>query len=160
VTSWSKMNLPDPDQWSGLFWLITSVFVCVESITNDIGTPRSPGPGFIPFWSGVVLGMLSIALLIASIPKREVEKRISSLWKGMAWYRVILVLASLFVYTILLPRLGYLIATSGLLALLFRIMSRQSLWVQVVSVLLTTLASYLVFYTWLGVQLPKGILSF
>ena len=152
------MNLRDG--LSGLFWLIISIFVCVMSIGIDIGTIHSPGPGFVPFWSGVVLGMFSIALLITSILKRKVEKRISSLWKGMEWRKVILVLISLFIYAILLPRLGYLIATSGLLALLFGIMRRQRLWIQVVIAFITALVSYLVFYVWLGVQLPKGILDF
>ena len=78
----------------------------------------------------------------------------------MEWHKVIIVLASLFIYAILLPSLGYLIATFGLLALLFGIMSRQRLWIPIASALITALLSYLIFYVWLGVQLPKGILGF
>jgi putative tricarboxylic transport membrane protein len=148
------------DGLSGLFWLIISILVCVESIRIDIGTFHNPGPGFLPFWAGVVLGMFSIALLITSVLKGKGEKGISSLWKGMEWHKVIIVLASLFIYVILLHRLGYLITTSGLLALLFGVMSRQRLWIPVVSALITALLSYLIFYVWLGVQLPKGILGF
>ena len=148
------------DGLSGLFWLIISILVCVESIRIDIGTFHNPGPGFLPFWAGVVLGMFSIALLITSILKGKGEKGISSLWKGMEWHKVIIVLASLFIYAILLHRLGYLIATFGLLALLFGVMSRQRLWIPVVSALITSLLSYLIFYVWLGVQLPKGIFGF
>jgi putative tricarboxylic transport membrane protein len=152
------MNLRDG--LSGFFWLIISISVCVMSIGIEIGTIHSPGPGFVPFWSGVALGMFSIALLIMNFLKGKGEEKISSLWKGMEWHKVILVLASLFIYAILLPRLGYLLATSGLLALLFGIMRRQKLWTQVGIAVITALASYLLFYVWLDVQLPKGILAF
>jgi putative tricarboxylic transport membrane protein len=153
-----KMNLRDG--LSGLFWLIIALFVCVEALTINIGNMHSPGPGFLPFWSGVALGMFSIGLLIKSVLQSKMQERISTLWKGMKWHNVILVLASLIAYTILLPRLGYLITTSGLLAFLFCITKSQKLWIQVVIAIIIALVSYLVFYVWLGVPLPKGILSF
>ena len=152
------MNLRDG--LSGLFWLIIAIFVCVQALSINIGNMHSPGPGFLPFWSAVALGMFSIVLMIKGFVQSKIQERISSLWKGMEWHKVILVLASLFVYTTLLPRLGYLITTSALLALLFGIMKRQRLWIQVVIAIITALLSYLVFYIWLGVPLPKGILSF
>lgn len=152
------MNLRDG--LSGLFWLGISISVCIICFAIGIGTLHSPGPGFLPFWAGVAMGMFSIALLITSILKGKMEKRILSLWRGMEWHKVILVLASLFIYAILLPRLGYLIATFGLLVLLFGIMRRQRLWISVVIALITSWLSYLIFYVWLDVQLPKGILGF
>jgi putative tricarboxylic transport membrane protein len=152
------MNLRDI--LSSLFWLGISIFVCLICIPVGIGTLHAPGPGFLPFWGGVVLGMFSIVLLIASLLKGTAEEKISGLWRGVEWYKVLLVLASLFVYALLLPKLGYLIATSALLILLFGIMKRQRLWIQVVSALVTASLSYLIFYVWLDVQLPKGIFGF
>lgn len=148
------------DLWSGIFWLAISTCVCLISIPISIGTLHSPGPGFLPFWSGVALGIFSIALIITSILKEKVEEKISNLWKGMDWHKVIWVLAALFIYAILLPSLGYLIATSGLLAFLLSLLSRQRLWIPVVSAIITAVVSYLLFYVWLDVQLPKGILGF
>jgi putative tricarboxylic transport membrane protein len=148
------------DRMSGLFWLIISISICVQSIRINIGTLHNPGPGFLPFWAGVVLGIFSIVLLVTSILKGKGEKSISNLWKGMEWNKVIIILASLFIYAILLHKLGYLITTSGLFVLLFGVMRRQRLWIPVVSAVITALLSYLIFYVWLGVQLPKGILGF
>ena len=145
------------DQWSGLFWAAIAIFVCLISVPIGIGTFKSPGPGFLPFWAGVVLGTLSVALVITSILRGKEEGRISSLWRGLKWHKVILVLTSLFIYTLLLPILGYLITTSGLLILLFGIRIKQRLWIQVLSALITAWVSYLIFYVWLEVQLPKGI---
>lgn len=152
------MNLRD--QLSGLFWLGISIFVCLVSTQVDIGTFQTPGPGFLPFWSGVILGTLSIILVITNILKKKGEGKITNLWKGRGWHKVILVSAFLLIYTILLPRLGYLIATFGLLTLFFGIMGRPRLWIQAVGALITVLVSYFVFYFWLEVQLPQGIFDF
>lgn len=152
------MNLRD--QLSGLFWLGISIFVCVESLQCSIGTFQYPGPGFLPFWSGVTLGTLAIILMAASILKKRGEGRITNLWRGMEWNKVIMVLASLFIYAILLPRLGYLIMTFGLMTFLFGIIGKSRLWINGMIGLITVLVTYVVFYVWLNVQLPKGIFSF
>jgi putative tricarboxylic transport membrane protein len=144
----------------GLFWLGISIYVCLISIPISVGSLHSPGPGFLPFWAGIIFGTFSITLVITNIVKGKKEGKISDLWKGTEWHKVILVLVSLFIYAILLPRLGYLIATSALLTLFFGMTRRQRLWVPVVSGLVTALLSYLVFYRWLDVQLPKGMFGF
>jgi hypothetical protein len=88
------------------------------------------------------------------------ETKVRGLWKGKEWDKVILVIASLFIYTFLLPRLGYLITTFVLMAFLFSLIGRPRLWIQGVSALITVLITYIIFYMWLDVQLPKGIFSF
>jgi hypothetical protein len=40
------------------------------------------------------------------------------------------------------------------------IIKRSKLWTEVVIPLITVLASYFIFNTWLGIQLPKGIFGF
>jgi hypothetical protein len=67
------------------------------------------------------------------------------------------VLASLFVYPLLLERLGYLITTLLVLIILFRSMNNRWSSVLLASVL-TVLVSYLLF-TYLGIRFPKGILK-
>jgi len=148
------------NQWSGLFWLVFSIFVCVEAIRMGTGSFSSPGPGLLPFWSGVVVGTLAILLLVVGTLTREEGGKIKNLWRGMNWRTVILVSASLVIYCILLPRLGFLITTLGLMTLLFSIVKRSRLWIQMFTALVTVLVTYVTFYVWLGVQLPKGLLGF
>ena len=148
------------DQLSGFFWLIISILACVESIKSGIGTFRFPGPGFLPFWSGVVLGTFAIILVTTDILKKKVGPKNKNLWKGKKWSNVILVLVSLFAYALLVPGLGYLITTFGLMVFLFSLIGKPRLWIQGVSALITVLATYIIFYVWLDVRLPKGILGF
>jgi putative tricarboxylic transport membrane protein len=148
------------DRWTGLFWLGISIFVCVKAFGMDIGTFHSPGPGFLPFWSGVILGLFSILLVATSLMKPLGKGEGKHLWKGKDWSKVIIVLTSLFIYAVLLQRLGYLLATFGLMTLMFGIRGKGKLWIRVVTAAFTAFATYIIFYRWLGVQLPKGIVGY
>lgn len=148
------------DRWSSLFWLVISILVCVEAVKIGVGTFQIPGPGFLPFWSGIFVGSLAIALLAISLWRGEEEEKIQRLWKGMEWKKVILVAASLFAYGVVLPRLGFLITTFGLMLLLFSVIERSRLWIRASTALVTVLVTYIAFSYWLGVPLPKGVLGF
>ena len=147
------------NQVEGLFWLSISIFVCVEAIGSKIGTFQSPGPGFLPFLGGVILGSLSIILIVTNFLKKKGDEMVTYLWKGRGWGKICLILLALFIYAILLPKLGYLITTFGLMIILFGVKERPKFWIQVLSALITALATYVIFYVLLQVQLPKGILG-
>jgi putative tricarboxylic transport membrane protein len=148
------------DLLGGLFWLGISIFVCVVSIRDEFGTFHSPGPGFFPFLSAIVLGAFAIILMITSSLKKRWERKMADLWKGLEWKKVAWVLFSLFLYPLVLPFLGYLLATFGLMAFLLGVMGRTKVWVRGVNALIVTLASYVIFYKLLDVRLPKGMLGF
>jgi putative tricarboxylic transport membrane protein len=148
------------DRWSSLYWLAISVFVCIESIKMGTGSFQSPGPGFLPFCSGVFVAALSILLFVISTLKKSDQPKLWNPWNEKQWRKVILVAVSLFVYSIILPRLGFLITTFGLMTLLFSIVERSRPWIQAVTALITVLVTYFAFYHWLGVQLPKGLVGF
>ena len=145
---------------SGLFWLGVAIFVCVESIDMAMGTLGNPGPGFFVFCWGTVLGTFAIVLVVTATLKKKRETEIRNLWSGMKWGKVSFALVALLIYSIFLPKMGYLITTFGLMILLFGLAGGTRVWVQIVSSLMTTLGTYIVFKTWLNVLLPKGILGF
>jgi putative tricarboxylic transport membrane protein len=145
------------DLLAGFFWLAISVFVVIQSVKSDLGSLHSPGPGFLPFWSAVILGTLSIILVVTTSLRKKWEGKLVDLWKGLDWVRVIWVLLSLFLYPVLLPITGYLITTFILIAFLLFIGVRSKLWIDVASALAITVISYVIFYALLDVKLPKGI---
>jgi len=147
------------DQLSSLFWLAISIFVCVESLQDDVGSFITPGPGFFPFWSAVILGGLAIVLAVTSFLRKDREE-LTEQWIDVKWGKVLWVVASLLIYSLLLNTLGYLLTTLGLMLFLFALAGRAKIWSWLGSALLATLLSYLVFYSWLNVQLPKGKLGF
>jgi len=148
------------DLVSGLFWLGISIFVCIESIRSEIGTFHVPGPGFLPFWAAVILGTFSIILVATSSLKKGSQAKIRDLWRNSEWKKVIWALCALFLYLLALPRIGYLIATLGLMVFLLSIIERSKVWIQGLSAFAIALASYVIFFILLDIKLPKGIFGF
>lgn len=148
------------EQLGGFFWLAISVFVCSESIKSEIGTLHAPGPGFLPFWSAVLLGIFAIVTIVYGFAKKQPAGRIRDLWKGLQWGKVIVILFVLFLYPLVLVRLGYLISTFGLMIVATVVMDRSRIWRHGISAVIIVVASYLLFDVFLDVKLPKGMFGF
>jgi putative tricarboxylic transport membrane protein len=147
------------DQWSGLFWLVFAGLVYAAAVRMGIGSFQVPGPGLLPLMAAGAVGLLALLLLVRGTLKKEKGGRIGELWTGTTWKKVVLVSASLLIYALVLNRLGFLIATFGLMAILFGVLGRLQWWIRVIVALVTVLAAYLIFHVWLEVQLPKGLLG-
>ena len=145
------------DQISAVLGVVLSLLVCIEAFSEGLGTFRYPGSGFMPFLSGAALGTFSVILIVTSSLRKSGMKAIRTLWKEREWGKALSTVLSLIIYAVLLPHVGYLLTTFGLMAFLLRIAQRSKLWTQLLIAFVTTVVTYVVFYQWLGVQLPKGI---
>jgi hypothetical protein len=144
------------EQIACLFWIIVSLSVCTGAIGLKLGTPSDPGPGFLPFGTGALLGILALVHLLkvsVAISKGESEE---FLWQEVKWRRSISVVLAVLVYALLLPHLGYLIATFILMVVLFSLYDRRKWGIVVPASLLVIGITYLVFHVWLKVQFPSG----
>ena len=65
-------------------------------------------------------------------------------------------MAALCVYAVVLPWLGFTVATVLLLIVLFRALESQPWWTTLLWAVVPTALSILVFRRWLGIQLPAG----
>jgi Tripartite tricarboxylate transporter TctB family len=142
------------DLVSGLFWLAVAGFAIVQGVALKLGTLSRPGPGFFPFWGGVVLGLLSLVLLATS-PRRRAAIALS----GLRSRGLLVVVAALLGYVVLLEPLGFGTVTFVFLLLLFRL-ERRGWVVSAVSALGGAVACYALFQLWLKTQLPVGPLGF
>ena len=143
----------------GLFWLAISVLVCTESWKSGIGSPRAPTPGFFPFWSGFVLGIFAVILIMSSSLRKR-RGKVADLWKDTEWQKVIWILFPLFLYPLLLPTLGYLLTTFGLMISTTAIIDRSRLLRICIGTFSMAMGSYFIFRVFLKVQLPNGIFGF
>jgi putative tricarboxylic transport membrane protein len=143
------------EQITCLFWLVLAAAVCAGSLRLNVGTPSEPGSGFLPFGTGLLLGVLALVHL-AQINFRKVEKG-EPLLGEVRWIRGACVAGSLLLYALLLPLFGYLLATFLFMAVLFSIYERQKWWKVGGASLLVIIVTYLVFHHWLKVQFPAGV---
>src|SRR5580765_3559458 len=142
------------DLVSGLFWLAVAIFAAVQGLSLNLGSLNRPGPGFFPFWGGVVLGVLSVVLIVRSFKRVAAGPRI----RPESW-KPFVVVGALLAYLVLLEPLGFVAVTFLFLLLLFRL-EQQGWAFSAGSAAIGTLASYLLFQVWLRTQLPTGPLGF
>ena len=142
------------DLVSGLFWLAVAIFAALQGLALNLGSLNRPGPGFFPFWGGVVLGVLSVVLIVRS--RRRATTRPSV--HPESW-KLLDVVGALLAYLLLLEPLGFVAVTFLFLLLLFRL-ERRGWGFSAVSAAIGTLASYALFQVWLRTQLPTGPFGF
>jgi len=138
------------DLRSGLLFFALSLFVMWESLRLGLGTLAQPGSGFLSFCAGVPMFFFSLVLIIRSRAIRETLESHSP--------KVIVALVSLFVYSLVFRKLGFIVATFLLVGLLFRLGQKRSWWALLGMSALVTLLSYLIFGVVLHVYFPKGLL--
>lgn len=147
------------DQWSSLFWLIIGLAITLYSGKYGLGSLSSPGPGFLPFLTGVAIAGLALLVFFQQFAKKEREK-IKDLWAKKKWPTMMMVMGALIVYTLLFRFLGFLIDTFLLIAFLLRVLEPMN-WKKVLAGAAgAALGSYLIFQVWLEAQLPTGFLGF
>jgi putative tricarboxylic transport membrane protein len=139
------------DLTSALFWLAIAIFFSIEALTHlKLGTLHQPGPGFFPFWAGVVLGLLSLVLIFNSLKNRE---KLSL--SGLKSSKFLLATGAILAYLLLLETLGFVTITFLFLFLLLRLEYKGWMF-SAFSALVGALASYAIFQLWLKTQLPTG----
>jgi putative tricarboxylic transport membrane protein len=156
------MRITDKREIAGsLFWILIAVWVIVSSIKLGVGEFHNPGPGFFPFWSALLLGILASMMLAGSFLKKEKTEigQKAHLWQDLNWGKNITVIAALFAYCLVLTKLGYILSTLGLMIVLFYI-GKMKLWAVLTGALLAVALSFGLFYYGLKTPLPIGIWGF
>jgi putative tricarboxylic transport membrane protein len=142
------------DRWIGLVLVVFSLYVCVESVRLGLGSYRQPGPGFVSFWSGTILGILSLALIAVAHFGRTGNR---DPWHSPG--RVLTVFAAMLGFALVLEWLGFVLAAFLLVAVLLKAVENRGWAFSLGVAILVALASYVVFDLWLRAQLPAGVLG-
>jgi putative tricarboxylic transport membrane protein len=137
-------------------FLIFSATVVLLAARMTYFDEVGPGPGFLPFWAGGLLVVLS-AIWLLQVWWRPVAPDEPAFFpeRGAAT-RVIIVLAALVLFTALLGRLGFRPAAFGFLVLALLALGRRDLFVVLAVALVGSFGVYHVFWHWLGVPLPTS----
>jgi putative tricarboxylic transport membrane protein len=148
------------DQITGIVMLVFSLAVMEGSRRMPPSGTFGPGAGFLPFWLGVAMAILSITLLVNATraPVRSAGR--SPFPGGRAILAILETVGALAAFILLLETLGFLVSIALLTAFLLRVVEREG-WLTTVTVAVANSAGlYVVFQMLLGVSLPKNILGF
>ncbi|MFA6507318.1 MAG: tripartite tricarboxylate transporter TctB family protein [Treponemataceae bacterium] len=147
------------DLISSVIWMALGALFAVAAFNAGLTLKGKPGPGFLPFLTGIALAGVSLFVLIPALLRKEEESADSNAPAG-GTKKVIFALAALFAWAAALDFVGYLITTFLFMVFATRLMEPRKWWVSILIALLASVVSYLLFSVLLEVQLPKGLLSF
>lgn len=147
-------------QIASLAFLAVSAVWMVQALQFPLRDPLGPGPGFFPFWLSLLGGALSLALLVqVSRGGTGVASATSVVPPRPEALRVLGVLAGLVGATALLTPLGFRLTLLLLNAYLLVALGVRTWWLVGVFALAGSFGVFHVFYHWLKVPLPIGVLG-
>ena len=146
--------LSHPDRISGSVLFVVAILAWIEAIHLPFGSIRAPDAGFFPQALSALLFLVSIAILVHSFSRDLAAAEFS--WKS---WLVPLAAAGFVCYALILPSVGFVLSTIGIMLLVMRGLGRMP-WKRALLIAVpTVLVSYFAFIK-LCVPLPQGPLPF
>jgi ABC-type anion transport system duplicated permease subunit len=90
--------------------MIIGLFFAIIATQYQMGTAAKMGPGYFPFYLGILMTLLGLLVLVKSFSATAVIESIPK----FNWRIIIQITGSVVLYGLLLPRLGFLIAVVAL----------------------------------------------
>ena len=148
--------------WQVAAW--TLLLICLvfsyESFQLALSDTLGPGPGFFPFWLGVLGAMLAVALLV-QLHLNQVDLGAATLEFDRVGVRsVIRVVVALAAGSALLEIAGFRVSMLLLLGYLLHVLGVRSRLAIAVFAAVGSVGVFHVFFHLLRVPLPMGILGF
>jgi hypothetical protein len=138
------------DFWSGVMFIALGLGFAVQATSYQMGTAARMGPGYFPFWLGIVLALLGAIVLLGSISRKATETHVDR----FDWRIAFLVLGSVVLYGIVLKYLGVYISVF-LLVVISSLASHEFSWkVAVANGIFLVVFVYLAFIKGLGLIFP------
>lgn len=148
------------DRIFGFIGLGLSLWCLLESTRFNYMKEFTPGPGFLPFWVGVVLGALSCYLLYDTFRREPSEEDEKGILPGKnALYRVGFIFLMLFGVMLAMPFLGFPITVFLFVAAILLVLERYSLFKGIGYGIAYSAVIWIVFVCFMQMGFPKGILG-
>lgn len=138
------------DLWAGVMFFVFGVIFVVLSRQYQLGTAAKMGPGYFPTILGGLLAVLGLIIVFGAFDKRNPELKI----ERVGWRELILLLASIGLFGLLLPKFGMVISIIVLIGVSALASHEFKLRDTVLSTIVLIVMSYFVFVKGLELQFP------
>jgi putative tricarboxylic transport membrane protein len=152
------------EKWVASIWIVGSIAICWHATSLEYLTSIGPGPGFFPFWLGLIMLVLSILWMISlfrnksqdSVPAEDDQK--ITIDRGTVT-RFFVVVSAIIGVSLVMSLVGFQIAMFCFVSfVLIGLGRRDWLRIGVISVCLS-FGTYYLFVNWLDVSLPQASIS-
>jgi hypothetical protein len=94
------------DFWAGVMFLVVGGLFAGIALTYKLGTAARMGPGFFPFFLGLILAILGVAILFSALKLKNAGPGVEK----FHWIPILWVLGSICLFGLLLKLVGVLVA--------------------------------------------------
>ena len=138
------------DFGAGVMYILIGLFFAIVAMQYQYGTAAKMGPGYFPFWLGMLMAALGLLVLVKSMGAKAAIESIPK----FNWKIIGLITGSICLYGILLPKMGFLVAVL-VLVMVASSASREFNWkVSVINAIVLIAFTYSVFVLGLKLQFP------
>ena len=138
------------DFWSGVMFVALGLGFAWKATSYQMGTAARMGPGYFPFWLGLVLALLGVIVLLTSFSKNAVETTVDK----FDWRIASLVVGSVLLYGFILRPLGIYLSVA-ILVIVSSLASHEFSWkIAIGNAIFLVIFSYLAFIKGLGLIFP------
>ncbi|MCU5775679.1 tripartite tricarboxylate transporter TctB family protein [Erwiniaceae bacterium BAC15a-03b] len=139
-----------PDLAASLLYIVIgAAFALIALLHYPLGNRSHMGPGFFPFWLGVLLAAMGLLMLVRSALKPVTVAFERWNGSGLAW-----IIAAIALFIVTLPYLGLFIAVLLLITVSSRAEKTHSIRAALLLGVVASLFSMLIFVKGLGLLLP------
>ncbi|MCW5662638.1 MAG: tripartite tricarboxylate transporter TctB family protein [Piscinibacter sp.] len=139
------------DFWSGLMFVAIGLGFAWGATSYSFGQSARPGPGYFPFGLGLLLAVLGGMVLFKAL---TIETEDGEPVGGFAWRPLIIIVGSIALFGLLLPRLGLFISLP-LLVISSALAGDEFHWGEaIVNAAIITVFSWAVFIYGLSLTIP------
>ena len=134
-----------------------SLWLILESFKYDYTVKYTPGPGFLPFWLGVVLAIFAIAQMIETFKRKGLaEVHQSRLPPVSSLYRIGLIMIITTGAAIVMNSLGFVLTVFLFVFVILFVLEGVNIIKSFVSGLIFSGCIFLIFQYWMEIELPRG----
>lgn len=148
------------DLVSSVVWIVLGGLFVVGALQQGLMRKGIPGPGFLPFLSGVALIFASLFVLIPALRKQETTVNGAFFPERDSFRKILLALVALVAFGVVMEYAGFFLTTFLFMLFVTRIMEPNGWRLVTVLAFLTAAMAYLLFVVLMEAQLPKGLLGF
>jgi hypothetical protein len=138
------------DFGAGVMYMLIGLFFAGVATKYQYGTAAKMGPGYFPFWLGMLMAAMGLLVLIRSMGAKATIEAIPKFN-----FKVIgLITGSIILYGILLPKMGFIVAVL-VLVMIASSASKEFSWkVALINAVVLIAFTYSVFVIGLKLQFP------
>lgn len=143
---------------ASILLIVAGLFIAYKSLQFDYMVEGTPGPGFMPFWAGIVLFLVALIPFVRTFTR--FSSKLSNPFQSGEFKNFFIIIGSSILVVIVTPVTGFLIALGLMVGIIAKLMGTKK-WITVFGLtVFIPVLMFGIFVKILAVPLPKGIFGF